>query len=582
MAPKAASALTLVLTFAALVNGDTRFHVINEEGVSRLRDSDGHPFFSFGVCVVDMGTKFEEYQPSNPAFGAWRFYPSSASWAISAIQTLKAGGFNTVGAWSDYAKLLSAPNNNLYFTPIIHSGSSAGFPWVDMWDPKLVAIADTVTRQLVDSLHRDRRIIGYFSDNELGWWRPALFQWIWQQKTPFTRRRTIALLRRRYHSWRNLRRDFEPVGATSWSQLATHGSLFLRPGGSGQLAIADVQTMLAKRYYSLLGGLIRKYDPGALYLGDRYISNYYPEVARVAGQYCDVVSTNLNADLNDGTFAKYYLDSLIKVARRPVMVTEFYMSAKANRSGNENSHSGFPVVETLAERARSATTTLKLLLNNPNVVGAHWFQYYDEPRNGRGDGENYNFGLVDVNNQAYTELLDAFKSTLSSAGNRPPAESDHPYKTEGFRFQPATNPIPRADLYIKSSEELQLRFLWPEERFTEAYFKGGKIPSSALSRLIISDRGKTILSLQLDPSHPPSTGAGPVKSAKLGTANSLELHIAGRQDRTLTISLRTESGAYTTTWQLKPTNPEQASEAKPPCPPSIARKALAAGRAANR
>jgi hypothetical protein len=31
----------------------------------------------------------------------------------------------------------------------------------------------------------------------------------------------------------------------------------------------------------------------------------------------------------------------------------------------------------------------------PYVVGADWFQYYDEPTHGRADGENYNFGLVD-------------------------------------------------------------------------------------------------------------------------------------------------------------------------------------------
>ena len=36
----------------------------------------------------------------------------------------------------------------------------------------------------------------------------------------------------------------------------------------------------------------------------------------------------------------------------------------------------------------------------PYVVGADWFQYYDEPPHGRKlDGEDYNFGLVDIHDR---------------------------------------------------------------------------------------------------------------------------------------------------------------------------------------
>jgi hypothetical protein len=48
--------------------------------------------------------------------------------------------------------------------------------------------------------------------------------------------------------------------------------------------------------------------------------------------------------------------------------------------------------------------TLKVLTQLPYVVGADWFQYYDEPAKGRFDGENFNMGLVGVRDRPYEEL----------------------------------------------------------------------------------------------------------------------------------------------------------------------------------
>jgi hypothetical protein len=44
----------------------------------------------------------------------------------------------------------------------------------------------------------------------------------------------------------------------------------------------------------------------------------------------------------------------------------------------------------------------------PWLVGDDWFQYVDEPVNGRtGDGENDNFGLIDVNGNPYPDIVSA-------------------------------------------------------------------------------------------------------------------------------------------------------------------------------
>ena len=85
------------------------------------------------------------------------------------------------------------------------------------------------------------------------------------------------------------------------------------------------------------------------------------------------------------------------------------MAADENRSGNKNSSGGFPKVATQAERARALSNTLHALLRLPYVVGADWFQYYDEPPHGRKmDGEDFNFGLVDIHDHPYDEVTATF------------------------------------------------------------------------------------------------------------------------------------------------------------------------------
>jgi len=70
---------------------------------------------------------------------------------------------------------------------------------------------------------------------------------------------------------------------------------------------------------------------------------------------------------------------------------------------------------TQKERAAGFRTTLHALLKIPYVIGADWFQYYDEPTHGRYDGENFNFGLVDIHDRPY-EPLTTIASGLDLVG----------------------------------------------------------------------------------------------------------------------------------------------------------------------
>jgi hypothetical protein len=98
-------------------------------------------------------------------------------------------------------------------------------------------------------------------------------------------------------------------------------------------------------------------------------------------------------------------------------------------------------VPTQAERVRGAVAAARRFAREPNLVGMHWFQYHDHPTGGRADGEDQNFGLVDLDDRPYEELVEAFSRVnprLAALHQQPQLPSPS---------QPGVHPeIPQADI----------------------------------------------------------------------------------------------------------------------------------------
>jgi hypothetical protein len=372
---------------------------------------DGTKFFSLGVCMFNQGTDKHLYEAAKPSYAALRHYDTPDAWAGVSLGRLQSWGFTTIGGWSDYATVRRAGGSRWWLTPVLHMGSTSGAPWFDMWDEKVIRRIEEVAIQNIAPTRDDPRVIGYYSDNELGWWNAILWKMTLEQPpSSGQRQRLVRMVREAYaDDWDALTRDFEPTGAANWEELQQRGMLWLRPGSDGIRTIRRFLSLVADRYYQLMHDTLQRIEPDAMYLGDRYQSFYYPEVALASRSYVDIASTNLNASWNDGTFINAYLDTLHDLTGKPLLVSEFYMAAKENQSGNKNSAGGFPEVVTQAERAAALTNTLRELARRPYVVGADWFQYYDEAPHGRKlDGEDYNFGLVDIHDRPYEHVTAAF------------------------------------------------------------------------------------------------------------------------------------------------------------------------------
>jgi len=211
-------------------------------------------------------------------------------------------------------------------------------------------------------------------------------------------------------------------------------------------------------------------DPEALYLGDRLPIYYDPDAVRIMGKYVDVIATNYNADGPDGWIAQYYFRGLRQLAPKPVLVTEWFFAAHENRTGNLN-RTGYPrssgqrrppssninktghlmTVGTQEERALGAAAATEALAREPNVVGLHWFQFYDHPKGGRADGEDYNFGLVDVRDRPYEQLVAALSRANRLASER---RKENPRRST----VPAVPVVPYAAIDAQDSSLLD----WPK------------------------------------------------------------------------------------------------------------------------
>lgn len=395
-----------ILAMAALAApssaGSPSFKLTSERGVYSFVRPDGQRFWSMGVCCVNEGLTKEQYQEDNPSYASFRLFANDGEWAQDTLSRLKSWNVNTLGGWSNPERV------RIPYTVVLHLGAYYRGPWEDMFSPEFEAVCDKAAKDQIQKIASDPLLIGYFSDNEFGWWDDALFlTYLAMPATSPGKQKLIHLARTHYKArFDGFLKDWI-TDARCFDDLAKAGAkVAVRPGGKAMDLVNAWTYCLASRYYSVVKRAIRKYDKHRLILGDRYAQYWELPVLRAAAKYVDAISTNYGAEFLDGTLSHYYLATIYAATHKPVLISEFYWNAMENRSGNKNTVKAFPIVQTQEERARAFSVNLDRLLSLPFVVGAHWFQYYDEPEKGRADGEDGNMGLVDIYGKPYELMAD--------------------------------------------------------------------------------------------------------------------------------------------------------------------------------
>jgi hypothetical protein len=166
---------------------------------------------------------------------------------------------------------------------------------------------------------------------------------------------------------------------------------------NGEARMAEV----AEQYFAVVSRVLKEELPNHLYLGSR-IAWGSPAVYRACSRHADVVSVNFydrqpGRNLPDGCVDK------------PMLVGEFHFGALDRGMF----HTGLVATGSQDERAECYRKYVNACLEQPRYIGVHWFQWKDQPLTGRGDGENYQIGFLNVVDSPYPELVAAAKQVAA-------------------------------------------------------------------------------------------------------------------------------------------------------------------------
>lgn len=532
---------------------------------------DGRNWWSLAPCCTNPGTSWAEYNPNNRSYAAHRLFANGADWVTHVQDELRGFGYNSLGGWSEVELFRKhGGDHRLPYFVVLHLGASIRAPWSDLFAKEAERGILGAAEEQIPKLRDDPYLVGYFTDNELGWWDDSLFlAYLGMPAGAPGRTRLLDLVEKTYGGdFGKLKLDWA-TKATSFAELRKVADLRLRAGGKGMRVVNAWIAMLAERYYALVKRTVRRYDRTKPILGDRYIQYYPPAVAKASAKYVDAVSTNMGADWNDGTYARFMFDGLHRATGKPLLITEFYMAARENRSGNPNTGDAFPKVETQAERATAYRRCLERLASLPYVVGAHWFQYYDEPEHGRADGEDFNMGLVDIFGKPYEAMAAASRSFDAFAVHDkapplpvcrviPPAPAEPLGGLKAWDrdhgFVPPDDGIPFGDLYLAQDAEHLYVGLYMADYIDAKLYAGGKVPESDRPLLSLKFANGYALSIRFGAGRPAASDRTEVEvEQKDGLRPTLVLRIKRGflpEDDVLRFDARatTHSAGETMTW----------------------------------
>ncbi len=371
------------------VKGNGFFRVEKVDGRWWFVDPEGHLFLSTSANGINPGSSTvitgrqhiyeqlpaEEFLRSNGPrqsadFTGWnisRRYGDNwrAKWEETTKKRLEAWGFTT------------APTNfnKPYITYFRGAGISRetsimGIP--DVYSKAFAEAADQAAQSQCATLKSDPWLIGYFIGNE----------------PPWPNRESLAVNKILEGPDTETRRTLEA---------------FLKEGDTPERRVEFCKQTFRK-FLDITLGAIRKYDPNHLILGIRFGGtppDYLMEMASVF----DVYSLNTYAYKPNSD----YLDKVARLSGNPILIGEYHFGTPGKGLA-----SGLCQVEDQENRGVAYRYYTENAFAHSNVIGAHWFQWNDQPSTGRNDGENYNIGIIDVADRPYKPLTDAIVKTHSN------------------------------------------------------------------------------------------------------------------------------------------------------------------------
>lgn len=320
-------------------------------------------------------------------------------------QRMRSWGFNTIGNWSDSAIYMKCKTPYV-LTAYTQKTGEISDPYQPGYRESLENTLSSCQKELDDPL-----CIGVFIDNELKWgvkWAPKIAEQI--QEAPANQPAKVAFRDMLIKKYRDISALNHAWGTTfsDWNQLLMNRNVI--DGAADDMK--EFMNEFATLYYSICSQSVKKLAPDLLYLGCRMDFHLYPEdtslndIIKIAAKYCDVVSFNRY---------RYTCAELIPPdgGDYPLIIGEYHFGTLETGLLQP----GLRYAADQDERAELFGYFLTQALENPYIIGAHWFQLVDQAAAGRSDGENYQAGFLTVGDVPQKEMIDKSRSITYSMYN---------------------------------------------------------------------------------------------------------------------------------------------------------------------
>jgi hypothetical protein len=292
-----------------------------------------------------------------------------SKWVDFTIRRMASWGLNTTGNWS--SPQLWNSRSIAYTIPLRGWETKVNYMGMpDVYSDEFMKTCDRAAARQCAPRAQDPYLLGYFIANEPPW--PG---------------REEALV------------DMILDGPDT----ATHRELkaFLSAGDTPDRRKSFVYRAYGK-YVDIISKAVKRHDPNHLNLGMRFAGGRASDDMIRASKVFDVYSLNSY----DYVPRRELLEHAYQLTGRPLMIGEFHFGTPGRGLS-----AGLRQVANDHERGVAYRYYVENAAAMPALIGAHWFQWMDEPNTGRFDGENYNIGFVDVTDRPYKDFLEGVMET---------------------------------------------------------------------------------------------------------------------------------------------------------------------------
>ena len=304
-------------------------------------------------------------------------------------------GMNTIGNWSDREIYLKRKTPYVLTAYTRKTGVIAD-PYASGFTEDLVTTLQSRQEEVGDPW-----CLGVFVDNELKWgvkWGSKIPEQILTAPPGQPAKQQFKVrMEEKYASIQNLNRAWG-TDFTDWDGFLNNEALI--PGAGEDMR--EFMKQFTSLYYARCREAVKTVDPQMLYLGCRMDFHLYPEdtslnyIIKIASQFCDVVSFNRY---------RYTCSGLVPPdgGDYPIIIGEFHFGSLETGLLQP----GLRYAADPEERAMFYYHYVTSALENPFLVGTHWFQLADQAVTGRPDGENYQAGFLTVGDVPQQKIIHA-------------------------------------------------------------------------------------------------------------------------------------------------------------------------------